>query len=365
MSGTHSQTAEPAPHKLRRPWLHLSTALAALPVFAIFLALNLRGELKLRRSVCEHGWPATFLEREGNDLSPWRFTEGYSSLNARALAADIATGLLVSFLILAAFEFRRRRQSLLRFSLPDLFIAMTMVAAGLSWWTYHQNQGQQEQRVIEVLRGGQGLIYVENIAPTWLARLVGRERLQLFDRVTTVRWSSNVDDDTVVELCADDQTLQSVEYLSFENSKISDVGLAAAVHARAIDALSVKETAVTGKGLKSLQSDCLRELVADFSQFNDFGLEALSEQHRLAHISLAGTQVSDKGIKALLSLPRLRWLNVSGTQVSDKGAGLLEECHSLEYVGLPLHVSDAAIQRLERALPSAKISRLLCPPRVR
>jgi len=120
----------------------------------------------------------------------------------------------------------------------------------------------------EIGRTG-GKIRATPCGSAWLRRLVGYERMEMFENVDTVGLGATRVTDAELRNVA---KLTEVEWLWLKDTQITDAGL----------------THLTG--LK-----------------------------RLRVLGLAGTGITDAGLRHLNSLPELRWLDVTETAVSLRG----------------------------------------------
>ena len=372
MSGIACGTSGASDH-LRRLGVHASVLLAVLPMAACLVLLNWYGErLPSQRiflcgfdtippgrptdfAVYEHGWPQTYAHRTGDNLSAWSLTSDVSSFDGGALAIDASISVSAVIALLAVLEFlRRQRGSLTRWYLRDLLTGISLVAAGLCWWNYNKRQWAIEQQAIAALPDGACL--VSPLArPVWLSRIVGRERLFIFDRVTWLSWRDDVDDRTILSLAENIGLLSSLEGMTFYGTLISDVGLSAALESTAPPSIDLPDAAVTGVGLAVLPAGSLRSLFASGSKFSDAGMAAIADQTKLEQLNLPRTGVTDAGVRHLLRMRRLRFLDLRDTQITEAAAATLGQLKSLAHLGLPEKLPPSAIARLRAMLPDTEV----------
>jgi hypothetical protein len=88
----------------------------------------------------------------------------------------------------------------------------------------------------------------------------------------------------------------------------------------------------------------------------DAELLELSALTQLQHLNLEGNPVTDRGLKHLTGLSQLRTLRLDRTAVTDAGLKELTGFKKLQSLQLPGRVTNAAIAKLQEALPLATIS---------
>ena len=104
----------------------------------------------------------------------------------RPLFCNITVSALLIFAVAAAWEWRRRRRTrLLQFTLAELAIAMTIIAATFGWWRYEKSACDREYDLeLDVSDEYGQVVYV---GPQWLKRLLGEELLSpAFSRVDAI-----------------------------------------------------------------------------------------------------------------------------------------------------------------------------------
>lgn len=167
------------------PRLHASTWLALVPVVAVLVLANVPGEYTVfdpehlfdDNTVCDHGWPCTWLVRNGlhDDEDLWTITADVCRFDGLALAANLLVGLTILAPLAAAVEWRRRRRlRIWQFTLADLLL-VTLIAGGITAW--YATQRREFARVAFVARQGEVGWEAEPAFPEWLREAIGDERL--------------------------------------------------------------------------------------------------------------------------------------------------------------------------------------------
>lgn len=124
--------------------------------------------------------------------------------------------------------------------------------------------------------------------------------------------------------------------LELRGLPFSDVGLKSILTKLKLIGLDVSGSKVSDRGLLDLpsQRNSLRMLDLSFTRVGDAGLKPVASLEELRHLSLIDCPVSDDGAELLACLSRAREIYVSKTSVSEK-----------------------AIERLKRSLPTCRIER--------
>lgn len=204
-----------------RPWwkLHFSTKVVIAVVVVGLILLNVPGQQVMHVDVpddgkygphygpyprYEHGWPGSYMIRQfppswGKPRSvfadsSWALTRQVKSFTVGWLVIDILLVLIAAAVIAAGFEaWRRRRQSLWRFRLIELFGLLTLVACAGGWyqWQCRIAQGETEslrearrdlQRVSPGDFASEDVEY-ERGGPTFLRQFLGDKPFAFQDRV--------------------------------------------------------------------------------------------------------------------------------------------------------------------------------------
>jgi hypothetical protein len=213
--------SEPATQ--RRPWwkLHFSTKVVIAVVVCGLILANLPGQQVMHVDVpddgkygphygpyprYEHGWPNSYMVRQypprwGKPRSVladscWALTHRVESFTAGWLVLDIFLAILAATVIAAGFEvWRRRRKSLWRFRLIELFGLLTSVACAGGWyqWQCRIAEGEAEalkeaHRDLERVSPGELAsddVEYERGGPTFLRQLIGDQPFACQDRVVS------------------------------------------------------------------------------------------------------------------------------------------------------------------------------------
>jgi len=169
----------------------------------------------------------------------------------------------------------------------------------------------------ELTRGG----------PDWLRRLVGYERMKVFDRVNAV----HLDGSTIGDSDLDDlklKELASLKLLSLNDTGVGDAGLAHLSGLTSLRILHLNKTQITDAGLAHLKGiPNLEELDIRETQVTDAGLLHLTGMKKLRVLWLPRgnertdwqTTIGDAGLAHLSTLTNLEELDIYSTQVTDAG----------------------------------------------
>jgi hypothetical protein len=123
--------------------------------------------------------------------------------------------------------------------------------------------------------------------------------------------------------------------------------------------LDLRGSGVSDAGVSHLAGAKLQNLLLDDTRITSEGLRFLGNSSELRSLSLNGTQISDDGLAYLAGLTHLGNLHLHGTPITDDGLQRLEAIASLRYLELGENrgVTDAGVERLQRALPELRVSK--------
>jgi Leucine-rich repeat (LRR) protein len=91
----------------------------------------------------------------------------------------------------------------------------------------------------------------------------------------------------------------------------------------------------------------LRELICEYSQISDPGMETIGKLNQLTWLSLTGgvQGVTDKGMVQLKNLTQLQRLAILGSGITDEGVAPLAELTNLKSIDLTANnLTDASLQ---------------------
>ncbi len=213
----------------------------------------------------------------------------------------------------------------------------------------------------------------------WLRNLLGED---FFADVVMVSTFSTKNADTALESL---HALTGLQSLNLDGADVTDVGLKRLKGLTTLQELSLSYTKITDGGLENLKGlTTLQELYLDGTQVTDAGLENVRELPALSclslertHVTDAGldclkhfknftsfrtlrlsdTQVTDAGLENLKDLTALTTLMLNGTQVTDAGLERLKGLTALRKLWVETKVTDAALKKLQKALPNCKFVR--------
>lgn len=330
-----------------RPWwkLHFSTKVViAIVVIGLVLANVPAQEIVHVESVPAkygteyhayfqyvHGWPATYMNRPaqfGVAGNCWMLNDRVSGFSLSVLVLDFAVSLLVVGASAALFEFwRRRRKSLIRFHLSELFGLITIVAVGAGWLQYKIRNSRDERLALREAAADLQTRYPGNTlgddavfeqgGPTFLRELVGDyDPLAAFDHLV----SSPVVDECP-KLASRFPRLKCFQPNSSEMDDIATQGIA---KLRDLEALNLLFA-----GIGPLSSyrplPRLRSINLCKAAVTKDDLLWLARCPRLEQIDLTDVEISDEMLRLLLPLKKLKSLSV-GTDNSSEA--LTDHCFS-------------------------------------
>lgn len=421
---------------------HASTWIVAAGAFLALLLANLAAQTITEadtdatdkfsprfscRTHYEHGWPASFMHRESHywppkkgirTVPPWSIHRGVTYFNIIGLLADLLVATAFVALVGLGFEaWRRRRRSVFRWHLKDVFAAVTAACVCCGWLAAERAGYQSEMECLRLMNqlDANRRTPIEQAAdwqeggPWWLRGLFGDRCFRQFDRVVKIDLFERGQLRLVPQL----KRLQAVGLLgTFEADELAalkelpeliavetnfslvedetDVGsfsgdallaiLSAVTQLRAVDlaagdtkfsahaleqlktlrnlqALNLARTNADDQGLSCLESmDDLRTLSLSSTKLTDGGMRHFNRLSQLEHLALDETQITDSGLAMLPPLPHLRSLNLWNTRLTETSVLILSKMKDLEYLNImQTSIPESDVDELQQALPNCRI----------
>ena len=362
-----------------------------------------------------HYWPPN---KGIRTVQSWRIHEGVTSFSYFWLLTDLLVAAALLTLTAMCFEaWRRRRHSVFRWHLKDVFAAVTLVCLFSGWLAAERAEYQSELECLRLMNelDPNSRTPIEEAAdrqqrgPWWLRGALGDRCFRQFDRVVHIDFFAagqlrfaprlkrlqavgllgtfEADELAALkllpELIAVQTNFSLVEDESIDGSRSGDALLAilsAIPKLRAIDlaagdqkfnghaleqlkdlrnlqVLNLARTNADDQGLSCLECmNDLRSLTLSSTKLTDEGMRHFSRLLQLEYLALDETQVTDSGLTMLPSLPRLRGLNLWNTQLTEKCVPILSKMKSLESLNImQTSIPEAAVNELQRALPNCRI----------
>ncbi|MBS0267207.1 MAG: hypothetical protein JSS02_35105 [Planctomycetes bacterium] len=182
---------------------------------------------------------------------------------------------------------RRRRLVSVRIFLGLL----ALFAIGSGWVVL---RGYRQRATIQAIEKLGGYVIQDHIQHPWLRRLIGKDRMQMFDKVIFVDLSVPALTDTDLQHL---RGLPALEILDLGGTQVTDAGLRYLCALGHLEDLSLDRTKVTGTGLQHLSRlKVLQKLDLGATQVTDTGLQHLAGHATLKVLFLHNTQVTDAGL---------------------------------------------------------------------
>jgi hypothetical protein len=121
-------------------------------------------------------WSVPWLSAENWWLWQWAYHDDTRkwTLNWPRLLLNVATVSSIVALVVAAWEYRRRRRPrVFSFGLVEMFVAFTLVGGALGWGIYMKREQQRERVFIGTVHSVWSPHSEECIAPLWMRSLLG------------------------------------------------------------------------------------------------------------------------------------------------------------------------------------------------
>lgn len=401
-----------------RRWyrLHVSTYVVLLFAAATLVMANVPGNRRefhyfvfVRRNLfrekdCLHGWPLTYLRRTAGRLgtaetSIWRLSERVTQFRPLALACDALIALAILVAVATAYEWwRRRRESLWRFSLRELIVVLTAFALLFAILYRQDRQRLVEQQVVAQLQKNHPFQFGpgtwEQCGPDWIWEIVPAERFPMFrrlielgpnptggggflprrvrgqppeafeaprdwlvgdgqlkplsrlTRLKRLNLDYSADATEIVWLAG----LRNLTHLSLACDPVDDAHMKYLAGLTRLEYLGLGMTRITDAGLEQLSGmSRLESLDLGSTRITDAGLVYLEGMTRLKVLDLTNTATGDAGLSHLRGLTNLEESRLWGTDVTDAGLVYVKGLRNLRELDLShTLITDAGLMHLER-----------------
>lgn len=388
-----AETAAPtAPRPARRRW-HALSKLLALACLAVLAAANVSGyvcwEWERQETgkpyAWHHGWPWTFLKRDGApdprfglptfDRDLWALNRRVIETDAFALAGNVAVGLGLTVLIAGACEWRRRRRHrLLQLTIGDLAGLTFLVAVVLGYGTWRYRTWERQAEVIAAWHSEYPRTQIidefysvtaSDGLPAWIRGTQGNA-LRPFDRVMELYVCDEFFDERITAFHpveslvlmlasrhGDPTPLRSfgrLRHLHLDGPGITDVVLEQFSGCRTLRTLVIERAPrVTAAGIAHLANMTSLEslsvhLAPSDRPYTSEDFASLGRLRRLQLLELTEHGVPDEAMEYIASLPSLVALKLEDTNVSDAGVARLRRLTALRILELQsTEISDASL----------------------
>ena len=278
---------------------------------------------------------------------------------------------------------RRRRGSLLRFSLRSLLVVVTLLAIGLGVFAYWRDAKRREAAAGDwVLNHGGSIAEFnsrEAANPPWWVRCLAQTMPK--QSLRTVTFVDFLKDPTDADLAilrdlpnlkqlnlnhaanitparlAPLASLTKLEVLYLMNTPVGDAGLAHARNLHGLKEIWIENTGITDASMPWIASNPeLTHLGVAGTRITDKYAPLLARLQNLEVLALRDTQITSRGLAEIAKLPRLKHLYLMRTAVDDEGLQRLAKIESLNTLDVQLtRVTAAGRERFQRARPDCRL----------
>lgn len=262
----------------------------------------------------------------------------------------------------------------LQYRLSHIFMVVTLAAMSVAMWCWWN----RNERAIQALEGsGAQLTWIDTKGGTNKNITPLEESKKYFSIEITEQWRGG--NGGLRHLS---NVKQLRELYVFEDSGVTDAGVAHIGELSELERLTLWSRRVTDrgirhlidlKGLRRLDLAGLRigdESLATFHEMSELEELILSEtlvrgdglanlHPNIRRLHLYDTEVDDKAVVHLLSLPQLRYLGLYGTRVTDEGFLRLALLPNLENIIVGTRITKAACQSFERRRETAGLGSIV------
>jgi hypothetical protein len=244
---------------------------------------------------------------------------------------------------------RRWLQFSLRTALLILLIAAIVFALVA-------NYAHKRKSAIAAIRANGGTIkFGADSDPSWYEKLLrhffGSETYQPVQSIDMLpegrikREKKNLPDDFLAQI----SSLSETQFLSLENTAISDSDWHNISKFRALYIIYLGHSNISDEGIKHLSQlpelDFLR--LNHAKQITDAAIPSISKLPKLTNLKLDSTNITDQGVRTLSPISKLEVLELNHVKVTSRGVELLKNIPSLRTVLLHwTDVDDRALDHL-------------------
>lgn len=224
-----------------------------------------------------------------------------------------------------------------------MYVAILVLLGGasalLTWVTYRQEQQlyHRERQALHEIKSWGGHVGTETGGSQWLQFLASQKRL------------------------IDGNVLERINFILADGQSLTDAGMAQVDWGglTRLSGVSFDDTAVTDAGLAHLSGlTKLLQVSVNGTAVTDAGLAHLRELTDLRYLFVCHTGVTDAGLIHLRGMQKLQFLYLDRTAVTDAGLKHLDELTGLKELRLRhTQVTDAGVAELQRTLPNVTIIR--------
>jgi hypothetical protein len=357
----------------RRPWysLHFSTWVLIVLGGVVGALLLVPGEDSFypdQRSAdpdraIVHGWPFTYLWRTPGNRSKlfadddslkvpfvWALSDSVKEFRPAVLLVDIVALFACVGVGVAAWEWRRRaRRFRFQFRLRSLFVAVTLFAALLGWWTVERRADRELMEHLRAVETGSMSVSPAKVRvprfPLWVRAIVGDERLKQtgitrLDSGLTAVWTpathehikylvDRFSSELAVEIkkTPDDRELaRFLELSPLENLLIHGASARVVCRLSGLPALRrLYIGAHHGAAIDDAGMNCLAKMlslrmldIVDAHRITEMSLNELTATSHSEYLDLWRSKLTGKGLAAIAGIRELRYLGLAVAPINDK-----------------------------------------------
>ncbi len=243
-------------------------------------------------------------------------------------------------------------------------LAFTHVAAGKHRWQVESFQpGPQQSLTVQVepLPRGRPVpnpltaeAQADRAAAEWTLSLGGQ--VTIADEAGKERRIGSVD-----ELPLEFRLLAiNFFVMSAQTSELDDAMLEGLANLRSVNSLNLRGTPIGDAGVEKLSGmPSLKLLYLHATRISDDALAHIAKLSTLEHLDIGyNFKITDAGLARLTALPNISGINLFATGITDAALDHLAQVKTFRYIELKNgNLSAAAIEKLQGALPEAKIAK--------
>lgn len=170
----------------------------------------------------------------------------------------------------AAPDKPKSRRRWFQFSLGSLFLLVVVLSVPLAWLAYERNKVRKREAAIAAIERLNGNVHFDDsqpFRPAWMGPLLGDNSTSEV-AIVELQFSDSLTDDDMANVAGftrlrdlnlshsrvSDAALTNLEWISLDDTQVSDAGLVQLAALPKLEWLELKNTRVTAQGFKKLQT---------------------------------------------------------------------------------------------------------------
>lgn len=209
---------------------------------------------------------------------------------------------------------------------------------------------RQHQAIVAIQRLG-GQVNTKSRGPTWVRNLIGDERMEPIDEVTSFSLGGTTIHDADLAALS---VLTRVRRITIYSAQIAE--MKSLTRFPNLEMLELDDTPLTASALDGLnRSNTLRSMLLANTSINGLALGRLKS---LTALTLERVKITDAGLEEVGRMSQLNALTFRNVSITDDSLHFLMTLTNLAYLRLyETKVTDAGVAELQQARPKLTVER--------